>query len=302
MAKLIALSAGGDNTELARQGLGIEHVDELLVRMSRRLLQDGHRLSFGGTLGQPDEKLTQLLINSAMGWINEDSAGGADVNDTATWPLTNYGAWPYYTFLTPEQEASLVGVCNFVPVLPPERSAVELRPLLKEWKTNIDARRHTANALSEMRKLSTSDADMRIVWGGKISGAAGWMAGIAEELLCSLEQEVPTIILGGFGGCAQLIAEYLSSKKEEWPEQLTFTYCCESPDYLALVEDQNKEALKNQYDRLIENCSVLRDQLRSGNSISGVPNELFLEALQEQSARVAIRIAGTAANSLDTPS
>ncbi len=299
MANLIVLSAGGDATELARQGLGVEHIDELLVRMSRHLLQEGHRLGFGGTLGEPEKQLTQLLINSALGWIHEDAAGGADVTNTETWPLVNYGAWPYYTFLSPEQEASLVGVCDFVPVLPHGASEAELEPLLKNWKTDVEARRHTADALSQMRRHSTSDADMRIVWGGKISGAAGWMAGIAEELLFSIEQELPTLILGGFGGCAQLIAEYLSTKGAEWPEELTFDYCCQSERYLELLSNKNRDAIQGKYESLHASVSRLKDHLRRGDPITGISNELFEDALSEKSARVAIRMAGQAARSVN---
>lgn len=39
---LIALSAGGNNDELATHGLGVEHVEELMVRLSMKLLKDGH--------------------------------------------------------------------------------------------------------------------------------------------------------------------------------------------------------------------------------------------------------------------
>jgi len=56
--KLIALSAGGMNDELAVHGIGLEHMEELMVRMAMRLLADGHRLSFGGTLGDPEKDLT----------------------------------------------------------------------------------------------------------------------------------------------------------------------------------------------------------------------------------------------------
>ena len=64
---------------------------------------------------------------------------------------------------------------------------------------------HTADALSRMRELTSSVASLRIVWGGKISGAAGWLPGIAEEVMCSVTSAPPkpVLILGGFGGCAR---------------------------------------------------------------------------------------------------
>ena len=95
--KLIALSAGGNNDELAKQGIGIEHINELMVRFAARLLRDGHRLSFGGTLGNPNEELTKSLIDTAL--VRLDDANAVDSNplDPNTWPLVNYSGWPYYT-------------------------------------------------------------------------------------------------------------------------------------------------------------------------------------------------------------
>ena len=57
--KFIVLAAGGKNRELERYGIGIEHVNEFVVRLARPLLQKGHRLVFGGSLNRPDEDLTQ---------------------------------------------------------------------------------------------------------------------------------------------------------------------------------------------------------------------------------------------------
>ena len=97
--KLIALSAGGANAELAEHGIGIEHINELMVRFSMRLLRNGHRLSFGGTLGNPKEPLTQHLIDTALTWLDDENTEESEVSNPQTWPLVNYSGWPYYTFI-----------------------------------------------------------------------------------------------------------------------------------------------------------------------------------------------------------
>ncbi|PON17413.1 hypothetical protein C2W62_13345 [Candidatus Entotheonella serta] len=100
---MIALSAGGDPEELATHEVGLEQVNELMVHLSRQLLQTGYRLAYGGTLGVPHEKLTELLIDAAVGLRDDTDREG--VNSTSTiperssWPLVNYGAWPYHTWL-----------------------------------------------------------------------------------------------------------------------------------------------------------------------------------------------------------
>jgi hypothetical protein len=310
MSKLIALSAGGDDRELAEHGLGMEHVNELMVRLSRQLLQDGHRLAFGGALGVPDAELTTLLINAALGWLGENAAKAVDVTQPSSWPLVNYTEWPHYTLILPERKAELVGVCDFVEVPPPDVPADELSTLsaagqeparrLEIWRTNLVIRRYIAAALTRMRELSTIAADLRIVWGGRIRGAAGWMAGIAEEVLFSLRLERPVLILGGFGGCARVLADFLKEPNADWPSVLTLDDACRDPAYAALITDvAHRGQLAARYDDLQQSCTALRTNIHAGRDIHGVPVQTFLSALTEESARRAIRMACDVANSLN---
>ena len=306
---LIALSAGGLDSELAAHGLGMEHVDELMVRLSRQLLREGHRLSFGGTLGDPDARLTELLIDAAHGWLGEHAAESADVTQPLSWPLRNYSGWPYYTLVTPERKAELVGVCHFVEVPPPGVSADELAQLTAEgeatskrreiWRTDLAARRYTADALTRMRQLSAQDAKLRIVWGGRIRGAAGWMAGIAEEVLFSLQEQCPVLILGGFGGCARVLADFLQAPDADWPEALTLDDACRDPAYKELIKDEDhRRELAAHYDELRQRLTLFRSELHAGQNLYGAPAHLLRSALTDESARRAIQLARQVAQSL----
>ncbi|RPI76933.1 MAG: hypothetical protein EHM42_14340, partial [Planctomycetaceae bacterium] len=113
---LIALSAGGDKLELAEEGLGLEHGEELMVRLAMRLLHKQFRLAFGGSLVEQEAPLTEHLINAALNWQSaqpidsladsrEESVG---INDPTTWPIVNYSAWPLYLKIDPQRRASLV--------------------------------------------------------------------------------------------------------------------------------------------------------------------------------------------------
>ena len=86
----ISLSAGGTSDELAAHGLGIEHVEEFMVRLAMKLLRDGHRLAFGGTLANSEQRLTKFLIDAATSWIGDESAKQCKVTQPETWPLVNY--------------------------------------------------------------------------------------------------------------------------------------------------------------------------------------------------------------------
>ena len=301
----IVLSAGGDINELARHGLGMEHVDELMVRLSRRLLRADHLLAFGGTLGNPEQELTKLLIDAALGWLSEGSAKEADVTETGTWPLANYGAWPYYTFISAEDKAKLVGICHFVSVDPPgvDRAALkalidawdvdraDLKAFFKAWAADTEARRHTADALTEMRKRSTDDTMLRVVWGGKIRGAAGWMAGIAEEVMFSLKLEKPVLILGGFGGCARELADFLATEDAPWPKSLTLADACESDTYQALIKgDKHRASLQARYDELEQHVTQMRTEIHHGQQVNGVSAETLMKALSIESSSRAIKL------------
>lgn len=73
-----------------------------------------------------------------------------------------------------------------------------------------------------MRERMAADSDLRVLFAGKIHGARGWLPGIAEELVTTLKANKPYLILGGFGGCAALLAEFLVDVRKEWPRALTF--------------------------------------------------------------------------------
>ena len=294
---LIALSAGGRNDELAAQGVGIEHVEELMVRIAMKLLRDGHRLAFGGTLGNPDQPLTRYLIDTAQNWLNEDSAKHIDVNEPQTWPLLNCSSWPYYTSITEEQKARLVGICQFENIDPPAIVKSELKPLVEEWATKSRARRFAADALSAMREKSARDTALRIVWGGRIAGAAGWMAGILEEVGYSLEHDKPVLICGGFGGCAGLLATFLAHKNAPWPDKLSLAASADA-ERDCLLEDAEKKSLTARFTNIQSRLTEFRKAIHKKPTANGISSEQIQRALSDESARSVINIAAAVAEDL----
>ncbi|MFN0052417.1 MAG: TIR domain-containing protein [Planctomycetales bacterium] len=279
---LIALSSDGTAVELADLGLGTEHCDELMVRLAMRLLNRDQRLAFGGTLVQdrsklnepamvdgpsksPTSTLAEHLISAALNWQSETGFvhGECDPNHShqsnitkpGTWPLVNYSAWPIYVDLAPEWKATLVGVCDFRNVRPVDFSDAEMLRFSTDRETDPGARLRHADALTELRKLSAKEADLRIVWGGQIKGSPGWMPGILEEVYQTLiyrdanhpNLRKPLLILGGFGGCAGMLAEYLMSRDAAWPHQLM-------PPSDPLRDDLLTELERDSQRRVFEDC------------------------------------------------
>jgi len=285
---LIALSAGGDPNELSEVGLGIEHVDELMVRLAMKLLKEGHRLAFGGTLGDPTKCLTQHLIDTAQNFLQSEVAKHLDVNKPSTWPLVNYASWPNYESVDNDRRARLVGVCQFIDVDPKDVS----KETLAQAKKTASEGRFRADALTVMRNDSSRDCDLRIVWGGKIKGSSGWIAGILEEVVSSLKAGKPVLILGGFGGCARLLADYLADANAPWPFADTDAFKAKGQGRLdpAIMADRYAEA-----EQLL---AQLRESLGHDETINGVPVELFVKSLREETARTAIGFAAEAATTI----
>ena len=290
---LVAISAGGSDSELAEHGIGMEHVEELMVRLSMRLLSEGHRLAFGGTMGVADKDLTRYLIDTAHRWGDEDSAHKVDITKPITWPLVNYSAWPNYKNITEEQKAKLVGICYFVDIRPPSCSESELNSVHQPGR----AKRLEADALSAMRAHSAEQVDLRIVWAGKIAGSSGWMAGILEEVVFSLEQKKPVLVLGGFGGCSRLIADFLMEKDADWPERLSLKACA-SPDRDVTLTVEERDQLQHRMTHAKEMLTRFRSAIHSKKSVNGISSHLIQEALHEESARVAINIVAMAAQEM----
>jgi|GEM_PF-836950 len=286
---LIALSSNGSSVELADVGLGVEHCDELMVRLAMRLLNQNQRLAFGGTLTQsrsePDEpgsqshrctsKLAEHLISAALNWQSEQSESGfeneshttrasqSNVTKPETWPLLNYSAWPNYRNLAPEWKANLVGVCHFRNIRPSDFSDAEVLGFSADLNDPLTRRRH-ADALTEMHRASAKECHFRVVWGGEIKKSLGWMPGVLEEVYETLTYRdpgnpafrKPLLILGGFGGCASKLAEYLLCRTASWP-----------PDQLLPTSDRERDALLTELERdsqrrVFEDCQLALEEFR----------------------------------------
>jgi hypothetical protein len=283
---LIALSAGADQREMAEYGLRSEHIDETMVRIVMRVLSAGHRLAFGGTLNNPKHALTNQMIDTTLRWANLKALDGEGVRtaeylkDPSLWPLVNYSAYPFYNDLEPQKEATWIGFCRIVRV-PPKRTLAEAdRPLKAECLVQRrDLAKLNADALTRMRKISTRCSDLRIVWGGKVKKAMGWMPGILEEVGFSLEQKKPVLILGALGGCARLIANFLSTPDGEWSSHLSLQSCADSSRDAWLTQAERNELQQRieLYKSLLYNY---RNELHGTHPlICGVDRRLLLTAL-----------------------
>ena len=77
---------------------------------------------------------------------------------------------------------------------------------------SIETNLKWATSLTQMRLESIADSSARIICGGKAKGFTGFMPGIAEEFMIAYNSKKPIYLIGGFGGCAHVIANILVGK------------------------------------------------------------------------------------------
>lgn len=193
-------------------GVGIEHVREAIVRLTRTLLRAGANLAYGGDL-RPDG-FTRVLFAVAR-----DEAQRSDVKWTQR--LAGYLAWPADETLTRDERARLIHLSRMVTIRPAGLDKLgvlpaALAPHERQHWAGISLATMRAAMQRGGRKDDDGDVmpplDARVVVGGKLTGYSGFMPGILEEAALALEAEVPLFVFGGFGGAAGLLGRLLAGE------------------------------------------------------------------------------------------
>ncbi len=209
--RLVGLSIGF-NPELGALGLGSEHFEELVLAVTRCIVEAGGRIAFGGMLRTSG--MTETLLTLARSLVSDDDS--ADAPDPQARVLS-YQRWPALPDV--EQIARDVGVCEYVLVDSPLPAAQRLAHDAR--LSSPERSRQGAHALSAMRRAMASGGhrssagrpaprlDARLVAGGLCTGFNGFLPGVLEEALYALEDRQPLFVLGGFGGGAALLARAL---------------------------------------------------------------------------------------------
>jgi len=247
---LIAVSISFERENLLARGLGLDHLKELLVRLSRPLLRQGIDIAYGGHWGEQEGNFTYELLHL----VDAEKTIEAEHRIVATKPegsrqspvgrLINHSAWPGYRLISPTKEAQWINCCRIVRITP-ELAGLDRSEWISESQLPAarddkdyprEALMHEAVCLSAMRRLVRDGLSLpipdlpepekvapiaaRIVLGGKVRQYSGFMPGIFEEALLSLETGSPLYLLGGFGGAAEVLAEaLLADEAQPLPEE-----------------------------------------------------------------------------------
>lgn len=211
-----------------------------MAEIAEHLLAIGAGLIYGGDLRE--DGFTELLFELVSKF---ESASGLEASSI----VKNYIAWPVHVSLPKSAieklEAYMDGNAHLV-FLDQNGNEIILstrniqssnkKPTTDDWE----------RGLSAMRKTMCIASYARVILGGRVDGFKGRMAGIAEEALQSLENGQPLFVLGGFGGCANDVAEAIgilepkSWSRPDWPGRDHFKQFSSKDLHNGLTEDENR--------------------------------------------------------------
>ena len=192
-----------ESDNLLDLGLSKECVDDLMVEITRHLLISKAKMVYGGDLRQMG--FTELFKDLAFQY------GAFEKSRNDEMYFTDFIAWPLHLNIKPE-------TCDDY-----RHSRVKLTPVPALAFPNIDTSKFIcpdsvynqyiwAENLTKMRTEMERVAKCRIIAGGKLSCFKGKMAGILEEFTIARRMGHPVYIVGGYGGCAQLLSAVVEGK------------------------------------------------------------------------------------------
>jgi hypothetical protein len=257
--KVIAFSVSYQPDNLLARGMGFEHLNELLIRLARPILRQSADLAYGGHWEETEGNFTYPLLRLISAEQEDNSIGGPDTNFKIG-KLYNHSAWPHYLKITPRIEAQWINCCRIVRITQ-QIAGIAEADVVPDADAATDARAgfNQAVTLSAMRRLMMAPMPLaipdaarregdpdeiaippvvaRILLGGKADGYAGFLPGIFEEALVTLQHARPTYLLGGFGGATEILSRAMLSAGADRPAELTLDWhLAHNPDLADLLE------------------------------------------------------------------
>jgi hypothetical protein len=203
---LVAVSISESPPEdLLARGVSKLHLDDLFLELSRHLLASGMNLAYGGDLRATG--YTEQLRNLVRTYPRRGADGGRR--------LRVYLVRSVLEGL--DSKESLVETRAVAEI-------VEVDAAMRFGELPADPSASFALELTAMREMMTEQIAVRIVVGGKMHGAAGRGPGVLEEAHLAFVNEVPLVVIGGFGGAAGCVAHAFTGELDEAESALDESY------------------------------------------------------------------------------
>lgn len=194
-----------ESADIKDLGIGEEMLKDLTIELTRHILKANGKMIYGGDLRE--KGFTELFRDLVKQY------GQKEKTDPNVQYIKNYLSWPIYNDISDETRAeylaSRIDLVNATP-----GSAVKPKEVNTyiSSKLSNEATLKWATSLTQMREESITESDARIIAGGKTQGSSGFMPGIAEEFMITYNEKKPIFLIGGFGGCARVLAKILEGE------------------------------------------------------------------------------------------
>jgi SLOG cluster2 len=249
---VVAFSVSYQRENLLARGMGLEHLRELLIRLARPILRQGASLAYGGHWEETEDNFTYDLLRLISAEQEDNSLGGPDTN-LQIGTLYNHSAWPHYLKISRRIEAQWINACRIVRVTQQDAGFADPDIAVDEGADAKTPRAmfNAAVTLSAMRRLMMTEMSIplpdlpsperipaviaRILLGGKLDSFTGFLPGLFEETLVTLERARPVYILGGFGGAAEVLANTILANENKRPQELTLKWLTDRNSKLAAL-------------------------------------------------------------------
>lgn len=314
-APLIGLSISYQRDHLLARGLGLEHLRELLIRLARPLLRQGTNLAYGGHWKEAEDNFTFDLLR-LISAEQQDSEFAAEPEQRIG-RLYNHCPWPSYLEITPHIEAQWINCCRIVRIDQQQAGISEPDRSPDSAGSDDPARRllNIALTLSAMRRIAAQGSEItipdrprpervppiaaRVILGGKVQGYTGFLPGIFEEALVTLESGAPLYPLGGFGGAAEVLCQALLAPAGARPEELTAEWQRKATPKLAELQQASAQfglppkarATEQALDDLHARLAAARANI-SGALHTHLDEQETRELLQTRDMRRAVQLVG----------
>ncbi len=189
--KKIAISVSV-NEDLERNGLSEQHINDISIEIARYIISNGGTALYGG----------DLRIGGFTEYFSELSNQYKIVNDR-NFRFINYFPFPNSKRIDKYAQADF------------KSKQIEAKILEHPIHLNIDYNREYEPFISiedryvycecfkDMRVQMAKDCMARILVGGKTTNFLGYIPGVIEEALLTLNENKPIFLVGGFGGATE---------------------------------------------------------------------------------------------------
>ena len=234
--KKIAISIS-EPPNLEDKGMRIEHLNLLMIEIARYLIISGATLIYGGNLGYKKEfNFTSILAETFRAYNK--------LYENENQKLINFSVYPFCEKIDLELKHSNADAIKFEDCIGDKCDFKDIDKI--------------AQNLTKMREKITKDMDIKIAVGGKISGFSGFYPGVLEEVYLALKAEKPVILIKGFGGIVDKIADFIEGKEVE---ELSFEYQTRVNVKLDkfLRDNGLSDEVKSRYEEMLKVISQKRD-------------------------------------------